>query len=292
MRKVFVERAYAKVNFNLRVLPKRADGYHNLESIFQTVDLYDTLTVTIVEEKGCIVNCDSMVLPEKNTLTLAYQAFWQIAGTEVPGVVVTLEKGIPSGGGLGGGSSDAAALIRVLEKVCGVKLSDEQLDYVAGQTGSDVFFFMHCDQEGRGCALVSGRGEYVKKIAPRDDLYLLFVFPETASSTKEAYALVDEWFADGKNKAEEKYPDISVLEEIYHKVPVEWSFKNTFTLPLCEKNSEFSHILCELKKGGAEYADMSGSGSTFFGVFTYEQQAKFCKNMLAGIWKCKIARLV
>ena len=94
-------RAYAKINFGLKVLPLREDGFHNLESIFQTIGLYDELIVTWNEEKSCVVSCDSMQLPSKNTLTSAYQAFCEAVEVDVPGVRVNLIKGIPSGGGLG-----------------------------------------------------------------------------------------------------------------------------------------------------------------------------------------------
>ena len=134
-------RAYAKINFGLKVLPLREDGFHNLESIFQTIGLYDELIVTWNEVKSCVVSCDSMQLPSKNTLTSAYQAFCEAVEVDVPGIRVNLIKGIPSGGGLGGGSADAAALVRVLEKLCRVKLSVKQLDYVASKTGSDVSKF-------------------------------------------------------------------------------------------------------------------------------------------------------
>ena len=132
------EKAYAKVNFNLRVFPKREDGFHDIQGIFQTIDLFDELTVCVSEESGCCVYCDKMVLPEKNTITNAYQAFKEIIArdfpyVQVPGIQVNLKKGIPAGGGLGGGSSDAAALIRALEKACNISLTDTQLDYIAGR---------------------------------------------------------------------------------------------------------------------------------------------------------------
>lgn len=289
MVNVFTEKAYAKVNFNLRVLPKRPDGFHDIESIFQTIDLFDELKVSVCEEPGCFVTCKTFDLPQQNTLTLAYQAFCHAVETDVPGVSVELIKGIPSGGGLGGGSSDAAALIRVLEKICGVKLTDQQLDYVAGKTGSDVFFFMHCDSEGKGCALVSGRGEYVENITPRTDLLLLLIFPNISSSTKEAYALVDDQLS---KEMKNKYPSLKELEGIYLDTPSNWTFKNTFTPSLCDKYSDLSKGLCDLRKFGADYSDMTGSGSTLFGVFISEQQAFFCKNLLADTWNCKIVHLV
>ena len=287
--KSFTEKAYAKVNFNLRVLPCRTDGYHNIESIFQTVDLYDELDVALSELTGCFVECNSLKLPLQNTLTKAYDAFCCVTGIKVPGVIVKLRKGIPAGGGLGGGSSDAAALIRVLSKICNVNLNAQQLDYIASKTGSDVFFFMHCDDDGTGCALVSGRGEIVKKIKPRRDLYLLLVFPGIVSSTKEAYELVDKQLASG---TQNDFVILESLEEEYRKDPSQWRFINTFTPSLCGVYSDLKSALGTLKKIGADFCDMSGSGSTLYGVFTSKQRAISVMDLLATTWNCTIVSLL
>ena len=287
--KFIVERAYAKVNFNLRVLPCRTDGYHSIESIFQTIDLFDELEVSVTEESGCFVECPSLKLPLQNTLTKAYDAFCSVAGVAVPGVKVVLKKGIPAGGGLGGGSSDAAALVRALCKICKIKLDENQLDYIADKTGSDVFFFMHCNDKGRGCALVSGRGEVIKKITPRRDLFLLLVFPEISSSTKEAYALVDKRFACG---TDDDFVAFDSLEEEYRKNPSEWQFNNTFTPSLCGVYSDLGAALGTLKNSGADFCDMSGSGSTLYGVFTSKQRAKSNMKLLAATWNCALVRLL
>ena len=287
--KNFTEKAYAKVNFNLRVLPCRTDGYHSIESIFQTIDLFDELEVSVTEATGCFVECNSLKLPLQNTLTKAYDAFCHIAGVEVPGVKVKLKKGIPEGGGLGGGSSDAAALVRVLSRICKIKLDENQLDYIADKTGSDVFFFMHCDSKGTGCALVSGRGEIVKKITARKDLYLLLVFPGICSSTKQAYELVDQRLASGAN---EEFISLEKLEEEYRKVPSEWRFKNTFTPSLCGVYSELKSALGTLKNCGADFCDMSGSGSTLYGVFTSKQRAKSNMKLIAAALNCALVRLL
>ena len=282
-------RAYAKVNFGLRVLPGRTDGFHGIESIFQTVDLFDELTLTETAEKGCFVHCSSMELPENNTLTKAYKAFCEVAGVEVPGIRIELKKGIPSGGGLGGGSSDAAALTRMLEKLCNVRLSYEQLDYIASVTGSDVFFFMHCDEEGRGCALVSGRGENVENIHARDDLFLILIFPEVSSSTKEAYALVDEAFAHGNVLVS---PEFDELELVYRRPPEKWTFINTFTPVISAKYKDIGRAIEALRALDCDYAEMSGSGSTVFGVFASRQLAESAVEKLSDSWNCKLARTV
>jgi 4-diphosphocytidyl-2-C-methyl-D-erythritol kinase len=220
---------------------------------------------------------------------LSYEAFCSVSDVDVPGVKVNLKKGIPSGGGLGGGSADAAALVRVLQKMCGIKLSDEKLDLIASKTGSDVFFFQHCDDEGKGCALVSGRGEVVKKIIPRDDLFLLLIFPKVSSSTKEAYDLVDKYLA---KKDKVKGPGLAELEDVYRKAVNQWNFVNTFTPALSKKYKEIEAALIDLKKVGSEYVEMSGSGSTVFGVSTLEQQAINSYNLLAEFWNCKVVRVV
>lgn len=281
--------AYAKVNFGLRVLPGRADGFHGIESIFQTVDLYDQLILTECPEKGCFVHCSDMELPENNTLTKAYNAFCKVVKCEVPGVQVELKKGIPSGGGLGGGSSDAAALVRMLEKLCDVRLSDSELDNIAAETGSDVFFFMHCDEKGRGCALVSGRGEVVKKIHGREDLFLVMIFPKVSSSTKEAYALVDEALADGKVLIS---PEFDELELVYRRPPENWTFINTFTPVISAKYKDIGRAIEALRALDCDYAEMSGSGSTVFGIFSSRQEAESAVKKLAGSWNCKLARTV
>jgi len=279
-------KAYAKVNFGLNVLPKRADGFHGIESIFQTVDLCDELIVEAVDLKSCIsINCTDMVLPQINTLTTAYEAFCEIAGKEISGVHVELKKGIPSGGGLGGGSSDAAALVRGLEQIFDVQLSQKQLDYIAEKTGSDVFFFMHCDKNGTGCALVSGRGEVVKNIKTREKLWMIMIFPQVSSSTKEAYALVDEALANG---TECKGPDFSEFEFIYNKSVQEWNFTNTFSPVIGAVKPEINRAINDIKKTNCSYAEMSGSGSTVYGVFTTKQQAELALKSLAATWCCKL----
>lgn len=235
------------------------------------------------------MHCSDMKLPENNTLTKAYNAFCEVAACEVPGVRVELKKGIPSGGGLGGGSSDAAALTRMLEELCDVRLSDKQLDDIAAVTGSDVFFFMHCNDRGEGCALVSGRGEIVKAIQPRNDLFLVLIFPEVSSSTKEAYALVDEAFNRGNDLVS---PEFDELELVYRWPPEKWTFINTFTPVISAKYKDIGRAIDALRALNCDYAEMSGSGSTVFGVFASRQLAESAVEKLAGSWNCKLARTV
>lgn len=270
--------APAKINVGLRVLPKRDDGFHDIESIFQTVALCDFLKVQVVPGTGnCMVECEQMVLPERNTLNMAYDAFCNVTGCAVPSVKVLLEKHIPSGGGLGGGSSDAAALIRALGKINGIQLEGKQLDEMASVVGSDVFFFTHCDSENSCAAVVSGRGEKVRVIQKRKDLHFVLVFPQVHSSTKEAYGLVDRFLEEGRGF---EYPAFDQLESFYGLPVKEWKFINTFTEPLVSVYQEIGDSLLKLKGTNPLYAEMSGSGSTIYGIYASKEEAEVAARLL------------
>lgn len=263
--------APAKVNLGLRVLPKRTDGFHDIESIFQTIELKDILDVSVCEGTGnCSVFCEQISLPPENTLSLAYKAFCALMPKPVLSVNVKLTKRIPAGGGLGGGSSDAVALVRALEEITEEKLQDEQLDQIAGAVGSDVFFFCHCGKNIDGAALVTGRGENVKNIKKRRDLHFVLVFPNVFSSTKEAYSLVDELYETDNQVI---YPPLDKLESIYNRSIEEWTFCNTFTPALTSRYKEIEYCLNCIHQSGALFSDMSGSGSTVFGVFEQRENA-------------------
>ena len=277
--------APAKINVGLKVLPVRDDGFHSIESIFQTVGLYDELTVKLIDGFGhCEVSCADIVLPKKNTIESAYKAFSEVYG-KIESVSVFLKKGIPSGGGLGGGSSDAAAFVRALEKLNDVKLSDNELDSIAAKVGSDVFFFLHA---ASGAAIVTGRGEIVRHIKRRNDLTFLLVFPHVSSSTKEAYDLIDEFYSSGCSMV---FPEVARLEEIYNSPLDKWTFKNSFTAVLKSKYAEIGNALTELSNVNAPYCEMSGSGSTLFGVFYSVGEAQAAAEKLrADGFKCTVVQ--
>lgn len=282
--------APAKVNIGLKVLHNRTDGFHNIESIFQTVDLCDELRVSLADGKNsCLVECDAMSLPQENTLTKTYRAFCSKTGFD-SAVKVSIKKEIPAGGGLGGGSSDAASFLVALSRLSGIKLDDGLADSVAEKVGSDVFFFLHSgffdSDERKGCALVSGRGEIVKKIKPRTDLSFLLVFPQVHSSTKEAYGLVDDAF---KACEDVLCPDFAELEKMYYSPLSEWKFANSFTPVLLKKYSLIERALGFIIKANAGWADMSGSGSTVFGVYDSDDAAKAAASRCSKYWKCVLA---
>lgn len=281
--------APAKINLGLRVFPRRADGYHDIQSVFTTVNLFDTITVSVTgKDFQCEVVCSQMELPEENTFTAAYKAFCVLTGIQ-KGVRVEVQKRIPAGGGLGGGSSDASSFIQSLDCLFGTHLSDSDLAFLAGQVGSDVFFFTHAlaaDGKKRFsvyepfAAIVEGRGEVVRQIDARNDFSVLLVFPEVGVSTKNAYSLVDQWYME--NKILSGVDEASGLEKIYRKDVKDWTFVNDFTVPVCSVYSSVAEALVLLKDVGAAFADMSGSGSTVFGIFKIRSDALEAQKKLEG----------
>ncbi len=260
MLDVVRECAPAKVNLHLKVLPKRSDGYHPIESIFQSIPLFDDIEVRLTGESlDCVVECDAMQLPKENTLTKTYHLFSQFSGV-TSGVHVELTKRIPCGAGLGGGSSDAAYFLRALNKMFDFPLNRDQMEQIAKLVGSDVLFFL-----SDSAAVVTGRGDVVRSIPSRNDLCFVVVYPNVHCSTPKAYALVDEYLLLGEAVVE---PTLQELEKMYYGPISEWRFINTFTTPVANKFPVIFDVIASLKKMGADFVQMSGSGSTVFGVFS------------------------
>jgi 4-diphosphocytidyl-2-C-methyl-D-erythritol kinase len=267
------------LNLHLEVYPKRSDGYHPIKSIFQTISLVDDLVVSLSGKSlSCVVECDAMQLPVENTLTKTYRLFCQISGVTA-GVRVKLTKRIPSGAGLGGGSSDAATFLLILNRMFDYPLGLNQLEEIANLVGSDVLFFL-----SGGAAVVTGRGDIVEPIKPREDFCIVVVYPDVHCSTPESYGLVDEYFALGKTVNETTLQD---LENMYYEPVSEWRFVNTFTNPVATKFPVIFDVMKSLEDLGADYVQMSGSGSTVFGVFSNLEVGKDACTNLKRFWnKC------
>lgn len=261
--------APAKINVGLSVFPRRADGYHDIEGVFTTVSLHDTLSVSIAGGKReCLVDCPSMVLPAQNTFTAAYKAFCVLTGIE-SSVRVTVDKRIPSGGGLGGGSSDAASFIQSIDRLFCTRLVASELYELALSVGSDVPFFMHalCEAgEGKPyAAYVTGRGEKVEAL-PARKLDVRLALPGIQVSTKEAYAWLDEAIERGEVR-HNAFSGKAEWDTEWDKAVRDWRFVNDFTAPVAARHEAIASAIREMKGAGASFADMSGSGSTVFGIF-------------------------
>lgn len=293
-------RAPAKVNLHLDILDKRADGFHNILSVFQLISLYDRICIRSLKETDNYYNLigDFNFPVQENLITRAVNCFRAVTGISC-GIEVTVEKAIPEGGGLGGGSSDAANVLAGLNLLFRTKIQDRKLKEMGMSLGSDVPFFMD-----NICAIVSGTGGNIKPVKPRKDFYFLLIYPGFGINTVRAYQWLDDqridteelppyfvgqdmkekFFQIGKSKTN-VLPGATEhqLEAIYRKCPVtEWNFYNSFRDILFQKYQEYNRIFRGLMDSGACYANISGSGSTMFGIFKEKKKAEWAFNLFKG----------
>ena len=197
------------------------------------------------------------------------------------GIRVRLIKNLPAGSGLGAGSSDAAALLKVVNELFAMPLTDSELIDLALQVGSDVPFFL---REAAG--IVSGRGEVFEPIQSRTDCFGILIWPDVQSSTKEAYSLLDK--QKGILSGEYEAWGYEKLIKQYHDPLGKWCFVNDFQPVLEQRYPVIGHVRKELCEQGAEFAQMSGSGSAVFGLFSSENLMASAFKVLAKRWSwCK-----
>ncbi len=251
--------APAKINLFLEILGKRPDGYHNLHSLFQAVSLFDRLTFFPLPEPGlqfAVTGDPSAPTGPDNTVAKAYEAVRQTCKLD-RGLAVSLEKNIPSGAGLGGGSADAAATILACQLLLCNKLTDLELRDLGARVGSDVPFFFSCGQ-----AIVTGRGEIVQEAQFPTDYWLVLITPRLSISTAASYA--------GLNMPlTEMRPPSSLggsrsVSEFINSLRLTG---NDFESGHLESYPVLGRIRDVLIDRGARLVRMSGSGSTMFGMF-------------------------
>lgn len=250
------ERAKAgcKINIGLDVLRRRDDGYHDIETVMYPVrELCDEIEVERCEcgvrflQNGIAVDCAD----EQNLCVRAYRLMQERFG--IGGAEIRLDKRIPFGAGLGGGSSDATTMLLLLNKVFDLSLSETQLCELAAALGSDTAFFVRNEPQ-----LCSGRGEVLSPIhLPLAGKWLVIMKPAEGVSTREAYA--------GVRPA---VPSIPLVEALRRPIG-EWRgcVKNDFEPHVFAAHPRIAQLKQYLYDGGALYASMSGSGSAVFGIF-------------------------
>ena len=254
--------AYAKINIGLYILGKRSDGYHDLETIIHEIDLFDE--INLERHKTLEMNADSILVPiDESNLCLKAASILQKERKIKEGVMIQLRKNIPIGAGLGGGSSDAAAVLRGLNDLWKLKLSNNQLRAIAGQIGSDVPFFI----EG-GNAYASGRGEILEHFSLDIPFWIAVVTPLIHISTTWAYSHL-KLQRDGK----ETELRIKIAKQISNSKKLATFLQNDFEQSTIEIFPEIGTIKKKLKDMGAVSSLMSGSGSSVFGFFESEKKA-------------------
>jgi 4-diphosphocytidyl-2-C-methyl-D-erythritol kinase len=259
--------APAKVNLHLHVLRKMPDGYHGIVSLIQAVALTDEIRMRRAGRTDrLMVLEDGALLPEDNTIVRAVRAFRGETGCR-EGLEVGVKKAIPMGAGLGGGSSDAAAVLLGLQGLFGRQIPRESLLQLAASIGSDVPFFL-----GEAAAVVEGRGEKVAGIPAREDYALTALFPAEAVSTPEAYRWLDE---DGAVHSTRRLA-AAELAERYRQPVSEWDMSNDFDAAVFARRPMIRRARARLAEEGALDPRLTGSGSTVIGVFPDEEGASAC----------------
>jgi 4-diphosphocytidyl-2-C-methyl-D-erythritol kinase len=254
------EKAWAKINLGLKVLGARPDGYHDICSVFQTVDLADVLHFRQGSENR--LSCSDASLPTNDTnLALkALRLFQEQVGAGGTGCFdIHLEKKIPVGSGLGGGSADAAAVLRAMNRSCGGLLSYPTLRALAQRLGSDVPFLIN-----GGCAVVRGRGEEISPISAVGNVTFVLAYPGVRISSAWAYSVlpssltVDTPYLNFVDSLSGGCVDLLELCS---------TLENDFQ-PMIERAYPIVADLSKtLSSSGARFLSMSGSGSCLFGVF-------------------------
>ena len=272
-----IRRAPAKVNLFLFMAGRRQDGYHLLYSCMQTISLYDEVEVEITEGKGRVtLDSDQVKLlrfPEKNTCVMAAKALLSELPSPDLDVTIRLTKRIPSQAGLGGGSSDAAAVLLAMNEMLPAPVSDEKLHAIALRVGADVPFFL----DG-GTSLCEGVGEVITKLPPLVGLPMLIMKPAKGVSTPGCYARFDQkgrfWsLQDDQKPIMEDFLSARGAEDALTRVKKgSGVWGNDLEEPALSDAPEIGIAPPLMREYGAVYAAMSGSGSAVFGIFEREEQ--------------------
>ena len=260
--------APAKVNLILRILDRRPDGYHNLWSIMHTVALEDAVTMRASSQRGIRLACNvgGLSVDRTNLVWKAASAVLDRAQLSV-GVDIELYKRVPMGAGLGGGSSDAAATILGLNQSLQLGWSREKMAEVGQALGSDVAFFLFAPS-----AIVTGRGESVRPVTIEGGRWIVLVKPTFGIETKWAY----QELAATRAAVRQLSADHGELDR---RDRLTWgqvtaSVENDFEIPVFTKHPQLGEIKRFLLKRGAQFALLSGSGATVFGLFEEESTAR------------------
>lgn len=267
------EGAYAKLNLTLDVLGKREDGYHDLQSVMQTISIRDDVEIDIGTGKPWKLLCSVEGIPtdETNLAWKAAKVYCDAMHKDPDGLEIRILKRIPSGAGMGGGSADAAAVLRALNRHYGEPLSIFALAELGAQVGSDVPFCVLC-----GTAMVEGRGEKLRKLPDMPDCIFVVCKPEFSVSTPELYKKIDE-------VAIAKRPDNKAMESALYAgdlLKVAHNLCNVFDPVVTEEHLELNYIKSLFHQYGAVGYQMTGSGSAVFAIVSEFEVAAVICNML------------
>jgi 4-diphosphocytidyl-2-C-methyl-D-erythritol kinase len=279
--------AFAKINLSLRVLGKRPDGYHEVDTVLQTISLHDTITLAVTETPEIVLSCDDRSLPT-GADNLIYRAAESLQSRFAPdkGARIRLIKRIPVQAGLGGGSSDAAVTLLALAHLWQAPAKPAELFEIAGNLGADVPFFFF-----GGTARGTGSGRNLAPLGDAPDRFLLVVKPSANMATSDAYkSLKARSLTTAEAKTILSSSERGGISDSFNSNDLQ----NDFEPAVFELAPEIKRAKVALMKAGAEAASLTGSGSAVFGVFDNRDAQERAIQMIeleAG-WRVFLCRTV
>ena len=271
------EKAYAKINLTLDILGKREDGYHDLKSVMQTVSLHDIVEIDIGTGKNWSLCCSRSDIPcdERNLAWKAAKLYCDTMKIDPDGLTIRIEKNIPSGAGMGGGSADAAAVLRALNQHYGELLTQDELAALSAQIGSDIPFCVI-----GGTVMCEGRGEIMRRLHDCPRCVILGCKPEFSVSTPVLFKKID-------SVQIMKHPDNDAMEHAIWEGDITMiasQIYNVFDPVVSELHPEIDHIKNVCQSYGSIAAQMTGSGSVVFAIMPDIESAEKAMAELKNVY--------
>lgn len=253
MKELWISNSYAKINLGLNVIERLSNGYHSIETGFCFIEWSDRFEITPASTSQLVMSDKKIPVDDSNLIIKAYKLLQKEAGLRDQ-FKISVQKKIPAGAGLGGGSSNAATTLRMLNKIANLGLSLDDLSLLGKKLGADVPFFIH-GKPGIG----TGLGDEIEYLDIQPNAYIITTFPNIESSTPEAYQ-----FCEPLGE-----PDFSLKNILLEEEIEEWHYllQNHLESAVFPRLELVGNLKDQFYDFGASYASMSGSGSAVFGIF-------------------------
>lgn len=270
--------AHAKINLSLDILGRRDDSYHNLRMVMQEIALGDAIEIELGTGESWSMECDQAEIPtdDTNLCLKAARLFFEEAKIDCGGVYIRLHKAIPAQAGMGGGSADAASVLRLLYKYYQHPIQEKTLYTIAEKVGSDVPFLLL-----GGTALAEEKGQILTPLPCLPDCWIVLCKPPFPISTPLLYQKIDQ-------KEIVNHPNTSMLLHALDRHDLDmvaFALGNVFTPIVAQDHPEIGNIKEIMLSSGALGAEMTGSGPTVFGIFRDSQQAAACHVVLKNSYR-------
>ena len=271
--------SYAKINLGLHVLDQREDGFHNIVTIFQEISFCDH--ITIQESNTINFNTNVDWLSRTNNTCIKAINILKTHYPHLPNFEISLQKNIPTNAGLGGGSSNGTAILKLINKSYNLKMDVKEIEALAEKISADSTFFVNGGLQGG-----EGKGEVLTPIKSSHlNKYILLVMPNIKVQTSDAFMFIKKYLVKGKTHVKLS----QMLEELQLNKLSSELFYNDFEMYVFKTHPEIGKIKLEILDLGAKYASLSGSGSTVFGIFSDKQKAQKAQSFFSPHYSTIIA---